>query len=196
MLSQGRKKDEESVGRRNLRVRLALERIAGRPLEDDGYVSKAMQDGTTREPDALSAYEALTGSLVQSSGFLAHADLMAGTSLDGHIGDYEGIVEIKCPTPAVHLEYLRSDTIPTSYLRQVTHALWITGAAWCDWLSYQPDFPEPLRLRIVRLTRESIDLARYNEQARAFLAEVDREVEAIRTMANPAAQLVAALETV
>jgi len=81
----------------------------------------------------------LTRSILTSSGFLEHDTLMAGCSLDGHVGDFEGLVEIKCPQAATHLDYLKTGTIPGDYYKQITHALWITGAQWCDWLSFNPD---------------------------------------------------------
>jgi hypothetical protein len=62
-------KSGEAAGRRNLRLRLVLERLTGKPQES-GFVSQAMQDGIDREALAFAAYEALTGEMVQRSGFL------------------------------------------------------------------------------------------------------------------------------
>src|ERR1043166_1951924 len=118
----------EAAGRRHLRVRLALERITGRAMKRD-FQSQAMKDGVEREIDAVAAYEAVTGQILTRTGFLAHDTLMAGASLDGHIGDFEGIAEIKSPLPATHLEYLRTGVIPLDYQRQVWHQLFISGAA-------------------------------------------------------------------
>ena len=178
----------EAAGRRNLRVQLVLERITGRSQEN-GYQSPAMQQGTAREVDACVTYEALTGRLLSASGFLSHDALMAGCSLDGHVGDYEGIVEVKSPIPATHLDYLKSGVIPGEYQKQILHCLWITGARWCDWLSYQPEFPEPLQVKLVRVLRDNAAIAEYEQKVQMFLAEVDREVEAVATMANIGAVL-------
>ncbi len=177
----------ELAGRRNLRVRLALERLTGRSLDDDGYQSKAMEQGIEREVDACATYEALTGRLLSSCGFLSHTELYAGVSLDGYVGDFDGIIEVKSPTPAVHLDYLRSGRIPSNYLSQVTHGLWLTGAPWCDWLSYNPDFPEGLQVKLVRVMADHVDLGSYDEALRLFLAEVDAEVQSVAEMARQAA---------
>lgn len=185
-------KSGEAAGRRNLRAMLVLERLTNKPQES-GYVSAAMQQGTDREPDALLWYEALTGQIVHRTGFITHDDLMAGASLDGHIGDFEGLVEAKSPIPATHLEYLRTGTVPGDYLAQITHQLWITGAQWCDWLSYQPDFPESCRCKVVRVLRDEAAIKDYEAKAKAFLAEVDRDLAAVLTMIDPAAQLKAAV---
>lgn len=168
-------KSGESAARRNLRVQLVLERLTGKSQEN-GYVSAAMQQGIDREPDALLWYEALTGQFVQRSGFLAHDTLMAGASLDGHLGEFETIIEAKCPIPATHLEYVKSGHVPSDYLAQITHQLWISGARECHWLSFNPDFPEHRRARLVVVTRDDKAIAEYEAKATAFLAEVDREL--------------------
>lgn len=177
-----RRDGTEAAGPRNLRIQLALERITGRSLERD-YVSQAMQDGIAREEDALAAYQ-IRGRLVQPVGYVAHDVLMAGCSPDGVVGAFEGIVEAKCPIPATHWDFVRTGVIPSDYQAQIAHNLWITGAGWCDFLSYQPEFPEPLHLRVVRVVRDEAAIAAYAQKAAAFLTEVDREVEAIRTMAD------------
>lgn len=173
----------EAAGRRNLRVQLLLERITGRSHER-GYTNQAMQDGVDREADALALYEVLTGNLVSRAGFAVLDGVMAGMSPDGIVGDWEGIVEAKAPLPATHLEYIRTGVVPGEYLKQIIHGLWVTGAQWCDWLSYNPDFPEPLQSKVVRVERAAVDIAEYEKKATAFLAEVDAEVNAIATMAD------------
>lgn len=181
-----------STSRANLKAQLVLERLTGKPQEK-GYRSAEMQAGIEREPDALLWYEAQTGQIVQRTGFIVHDELMAGASLDGHIGEFVGIVEAKSPLAATHLEYLRTGQVPSDYQKQITHQLWITGAAWCDWFSYHPDFPESLRCRVVRVARDEAEIAKYETQARAFLAEVDTELAALLTMCNLGARLAGAV---
>src|SRR6185503_18604156 len=164
----------EAAGRRNLRVQLVLERLTGQSQEN-GYVSKDMQHGMDAEEDAFAAYEALTGHLAQPCGFLAHDSLMAGCSPDGEIDGFRGLIELKCCKSATHLAFLKSRRVPGEYLSQVTHNLWITGADWCDYVSFDDKFPEPLRLLCVRVNRADIDVAAYELAARLFLNEVDAE---------------------
>lgn len=184
MLANGRG-GAESVQRRNLRIRLVLERLTGKSGEKE-FLSQAMKDGQDREVEAVGVYEAISGRLLNTTGFVAHDSLMAGCSPDGYLGDFEGIVEIKSPIPATHFDYLRSGTVPTDYLRQIQHALWVTGAQWCDWLSYQPDFPEPLRVKMVRIERDETQMKAYELLVRQFLAEVDKEYAALDQMAGVA----------
>ena len=181
-------KSGEAASRRNLRLRLVLERLTGKSMESD-FISPAMQAGIDREADAVAAYEALTGNLVRRTGFLAHPTLRAGCSLDGHLGDFQALLSVKCRQPAAHLDFLRSGTIPADALAQMRHELWITGAASHEYFSWNPDFPDTLQARVVTLARDAADLAGYDADARAFLAEVDRDEAAVRTLADVGAQL-------
>jgi hypothetical protein len=187
LFKEGRKKGEESYLRRDLRIKLALERITGLPQEDDGFVSAAMQRGIEKEADARLAYEAATGVLVEQSGFLAHTTYLAGTSLDAHANDFEGVIELKCPKSATHIGYLENKTLPLDYLRQIQHHVWITGAQWADFVSFDDRLPEHLQLVIYRVTRAELDIPEYEREALAFLKEVEAKVHALNALGVVAA---------
>lgn len=170
-----------AASRKNLLMQLVLERVTCK-CQERTVQTQAMADGVEREPEALRLYEHLTGNSIRHTGFLRHTELYAGCSLDGHVGDFEGVVEAKCPMPATHYEYLRTGIVPEHYRLQCIHALWMTGAQWCDWISFHPDFPEALRLKVVRVTPKDAEHAKYDAAVRAFLAEVEREYEAVMTM--------------
>jgi hypothetical protein len=174
-------KKGESVGRRDLRVRLAAERLTGVPQEE-GFLSADMKRGIEKEPACVAAYEALTGSIVRRAGFLLHAELPAGCSLDGFVGAFDGLVEMKCPKTATHIETLQERQIPTDYLRQITHNLWIAEASWCDYVSFDDRLPAALQLVVIRVTREDVDLKAYELATRLFLSEVDRTVEQLQAL--------------
>lgn len=177
------KSGKESAARRDYRMQLVCERLTGRPAEDgDGFVSAAMQRGIELEPKAFAAYEALTGAVAVRTGFLAHVTHAAGCSLDGHVDGFTGIVEIKCPKSFTHLGYWRGPgQAPADHLAQITHNLWITGAEWCDFLSFDDRFSEEMQTFLVRVNRADVDIAGYEVAALAFLEEVETEVNAIRT---------------
>lgn len=185
-------KPKERAARRNLRTQLVLERILNRSLDTD-YVSAAMQQGIDREFDALLMYEAITGRLVRHVGFLSHAELMVGGSPDGYLGDFDVIVEAKCPIPATHLEYLETGRVPGDYLIQVTHYLWLTGAQACDWFSYSAEFPESLQVKLVRIERDEKAIAEHEAKVIAFLQEVDLKLSALKTMIDLRGQLEASV---
>ncbi len=172
-------KTGEAAARRDLRIQLVCERLT-QTLQEDAFVNAAMQRGIELEPAAFRAYEALTGDLAQRTGFLAHDTLAIGCSLDGHVGDFTGILEAKCPKSATHLKYLRAKTVPPDYLPQITHNLWVSGAEWADFLSYDDRFPPPLQTFLVRVHRSDVDLDAYISKALAFLDEVAAEVAAVK----------------
>jgi hypothetical protein len=181
-------KTGEAAARRDYRMQLVCERLTGQ-LQEDGFVNAAMVRGVELEPAARDAYERKTGLFVQATGFLAHTEHMAGCSLDGHVGDFTGIVELKCPKSATHLRYLRGATLPAEHAAQVLHSLWITGAEWCDFVSFDDRFPEPMQLFVVRFERNEVLIRGYVEKALAFLAEVDTEVRSIEMVLNPTSVL-------
>jgi len=184
-------KSGEAAARRDLRVRLVVERLTNRSQED-AYINAAMQHGIDCEPAARMAYEVETGDVVMESGFLQHDTLPAGCSIDGYVGDYERIVSFKCPKSATHLRYLRAGTMPSDYVPQMLMELWISGAQVYDFVSYDPRFPEPLQMFRVRQARNESAIAEFAAKALAFLEEVERELEAVQTITKLAPQLAAA----
>lgn len=172
-------KTGEAAARRDYRVQLVTERLTGRPQED-GFVSADMRWGTEQEPFARMAYEAQTGVIVRETGFLALDDYMAGCSLDGDVQNFTGIVEFKCPKSATHISYIDGGKLPSKYEPQVTHNLWVTGAQWCDFVSFDPRMPANLQLFVIRVLRANVDIDGYEKSALAFLSEVDALEQRLR----------------
>lgn len=170
-----------SASRKHLLMRLALERITGRPQERD-FMTAAVQHGIDCEPEAFGRYEAETGEFTERVGFLSLGPVMAGCSLDSFVNSRRGIVEAKCPESATHYEYLKTRVIPTDYHWQCTHNLWVSGAEYCDFISYDNRFPEALQYLCVRLKRNELEIKAYEKAVLKFLAEVSIEVEEIRKL--------------
>lgn len=179
MLATVKTKGAEAAARRDLRLRLVCERLTSASSEGD-YVSKEMARGIDLEPAARAAYEAATGSIVKPIGFVAHDELAAGCSPDGLVRG--GMVEIKCPKAATHLGYIRAGRLPLDYVPQVTHNLWMTGAGFCDFVSYDDRLGPGLDLFIRRVMRTAVDVAAYELAARLFLDEVDRELDEVNKL--------------
>ena len=98
-----------AASRDNYMAQLVCERITGKPAES--YSNAAMQWGTEQEPFARAAYEAHTGVIVEETGFHSHPTIeAAGASPDGLVGE-DGLVEIKCPNTATHIETLLDEFI-------------------------------------------------------------------------------------
>lgn len=169
----------EPSSRRDLRVRLALERITGQPLDKDGYINADMQRGIDCEPVARAAYEAMTGVIVSEVGFVEHAEYAAGCSPDGYLGEFHALVSIKCPKMATHLGYLTAQAMPSEYVPQMLHECWITGARRYEFVSFDDRFPDGLRVHRVSVDVSNDAVDNYAAQAVAFLREVDKEHQGI-----------------
>lgn len=177
----------EAVTKRDYRLQLACEILTGKPA-DGGYVNFDMQRGIDLEPTALGAYEAATGELVQQTGFLSSDEFQVGCSLDGHMGDFAGILELKAPKTNTHIGYWRDrDSFIQEYKIQVYHNLWVSGAEYCDLCSFDDRLPAPLQLLRVRIERDQSTLDVYAEAVERFLAEVRLEVKAIQALMTKAA---------
>jgi len=113
---------------------------------------------------------------VTEVGFFDHPALMAGASPDGLIGA-EGLLEIKCPQLATHLEYLALDAEPAEYTAQIQGQMWILGMQWCDFVSFNPDFPDHLQLIVHRISRDDAFIAKLASEVAQFLEEVDTETK-------------------
>jgi predicted phage-related endonuclease len=172
-------KSGEAAARRDYRIQLVTERLTGRPA-DQGFISAEMTWGTETEPMARAAYECATGNLARETGFIRHAELLAGCSLDGDVDGLEGIIEIKCPKSSTHIQYLLDNKVPSKYIPQITHNLWITGAKWADFISFDPRLPEHLQLFVCRVNAADLALTEYAEKACAFLDEVENLTNKLR----------------
>lgn len=170
-------KSGESAQRRNYRSELIVERLTG--ARNDTFTSSAMQWGVDNEPLARLKYSLKTGNSAEECGFFAHDELMAGASPDGLIGD-DGLLEIKCPNTATHIETLTSRRVPYLYYWQVMGQLWITGRQWCDFVSFDPRLPQNAAFFTTRVERDDVKIAELTGQITLFLKEVDKEEEFVR----------------
>ena len=169
-----RTKSGPSASRANYMAELVAERLTGTRAE--GFTSPAMQWGTEQEPEARLAYEFRTDATVEQVGFILHPTIdMAGASPDGLVLT-DGLVEIKCPNTATHIETLLTGSIPGKYETQMLWQMACTGRSWCDFASFDPRLPEEMRLFVKRFDRDDKRIAEMEEQVREFLFELDTTV--------------------
>lgn len=165
------------ASRRNYLAELVAERLAGTTAE--GFTNAAMQWGKDMEPDARAAYEFYHGAAVAEVGFVDHPKIpMTGASPDGLVGE-DGLVEIKCPNTATHIDTLLGGAIADKYAVQMQWQMACTGRAWCDFVSYDPRMPEDMRFWSQRVHRDGKRIAELEDVVTAFLAEVDDTVAAL-----------------
>ena len=164
-----------STSRANYLAQLVAERLTGRVAES--FSNAAMQHGTETEPLARMAYEAETGLMVTEVAMIDHPTIpMTGASPDGFVGD-QGLVEIKCPNTATHIDTLLADKTQSKYTPQMQWQMACTGKKWCDFVSFDPRLPEDMQLFVARVERDDAYIAELEAEIKTFLGEVETTVQ-------------------
>ena len=161
----------EAATRRNYQAEIIAEILTGQPVEQ--YVSKEMQWGIDTEPFARAAYELECEQTVDNVGFAIHSTIARfGCSPDGFVGD-DGLVELKCPNTATHIDYILAGIVPAEYQAQMLSEMACTGRKWCDFVSFDPRLPRHLQLFVRRFVRDETRIAEIEQKVEKFLEEVD-----------------------
>lgn len=171
------------ASRANRLATLVTERLTGQP--QDTYQNAAMLHGIETEPEARVAYEFWQDVTVVQVGMARHPTI-AGThaSPDGLVGD-DGLVEIKCPQAAQHLATLLGEPIADKYIMQMLWQMRCCEREWSDYVSYNPAFPERMRMVVKRVQRDDKRIAEMERDVTAFLNEVNESVDRLRSKYDP-----------
>jgi putative phage-type endonuclease len=134
---------KETAAYRNLIADIAAEKITGLSEDADNYESEWMTRGKELEPIAANYYSELFDIELEQTGFVTFETdnkyfNWCGVSPDRLIKN-TGILEIKCPKRSTHWYYLQSEKLPSEYYWQVMGQLFVTGADYCDFMSFYPD---------------------------------------------------------
>ena len=163
-----------SASRENYMAQLICERMTNTVAES--YTNAAMQWGTETEPLARAAYESVADVLVDEVGYIAHPTIeRAGASPDGLIGVF-GLLEIKCPNTATHIDTLISEQVPTKYITQMQWQMSCTGRTWADFVSFDPRLPSGLQMFVKRVEFDAEYVAMLKEEVIKFLTELDAKI--------------------
>lgn len=163
---------KQSTQRTKYMYQLAGERVCGIPEET--YQSAAMARGTATEEEARRFYEFTTGESVRKVGFCVSDCGRYGASPDGLVGE-DGVLEIKCPSLAVHVGYLLDGKVPTDYFQQTQGQLYVTGRKWSDFISYYPG----LRPLLIRVTPDGAFHRALESELNGFCAELEAIIRRI-----------------
>lgn len=154
---------------------LLAERLTG--LVAEVYINAAMRWGTDMEPHAVAAYEEATGVATELVGFVSHpAIAYAGASPDRLVGD-EGLLEVKCPASATHIDTLLSGEVPERYVLQMQWQMACSGRAWCDFVSFDPRMPEDYAFFVTRVRRDEECIAWLEDETRRFIGEIEQRLD-------------------
>lgn len=169
------------ASRSNYMAELISERLTGVPAEK--FTNAAMAWGTDNEAAARVAYAMHKGYAVDQVGFIDHPLIaMSGASPDGLIVEHNGLVEIKAPNTATHIDTLLSGTVPGKYMTQMQWQMACTGREWCDFVSFDPRLPGHMRLFVKRVERDSLFIASVEEIVAEFLDEINAKIEALKAV--------------
>lgn len=167
-----------STSRTNYAAELLCERLTGRPAPT--FLNDAMRWGTEQELFARQVYIDRRSLEVFETSFVDHPEIaMSGASPDGLVGS-DGLVEIKCPNTATHIETLDGAGIPDKYLVQMQWQMACTGRDWCDFVSFDPRLPPAMQLHVERVERDVSRVLELENEVAGFLADLDAKVARLR----------------
>ena len=169
-----------STSRDNYMAQLVCERLTGTVAES--FTNAAMAHGTETEPLARAAYESKADVLVDEVAMISHPTIEnAGASPDGFVGE-DGLVEIKCPNTATHIDTLLTQTVPGKYITQMQWQMACTGRKWCDFVSFDNRLPEELQIFIKRIERDDVYIKMLEEEVIKFLKELNDKIEKLNKL--------------
>lgn len=160
----------EGKTRKRYLLDLAGERLTGEHAES--FANAHMERGKTMEDEARALYAFMTDAECDRVGFLKNGD--KGCSPDSLIGD-KGMLEIKTKLPALQLECLLADKVPSEHAAQLQGALWVAEREWIDFASYWPKLP----LFVKRVYRDedyiknlAAEVARFNSELLELIEKI------------------------
>lgn len=182
---------DETAARERLRVAMMCELLTGKAAEH--YVSKWMDEGKDKEPQARAAYEIAKSVDCEIIGFAFHPTItLAGASPDALIGN-DGLAEFKCPKTETHLKYLLAGVVPKEYKPQMYWQMACCEREWCDFASHDPSLKNP-RLRTFIAPRMYRDdkiisdmetkVAQFNEHVQEMIIRLDPDYIANKLAAS------------
>lgn len=164
------KKGGESKARKDYKTAKVVELMTGRAVES--YVSPAMEWGIENQGLAAAAYEIACDVELEEGGFWVHDTVPKFAASPDYLLGADGLVEVKCPTTAVHIEYIFSGLIPEPYKLQMLAQMACTGRKFCDFVSFDPRMPRQNQLFISRLERDDTQISEVESQVLQFLSEI------------------------
>lgn len=170
-----------STSRANYMYELICERLTGN--HEDIFISAPMQRGMDLEEAAKANYMIENGEIVHDVGFIDHPYIKNfGASPDGLVGE-DGLIEIKCPNTATHLETLKNRRPDNKYIIQMQVQMACTGRKWCDFVSYDDRLPEDLAYICLRINRDADHIAEIEKAVSEFLLELKDTITELHKLA-------------
>lgn len=151
--------------------------------DKDNYTNKDLDRGKELEPLARDMYELRTGYKVEKVGFVTDENIskVGGASPDSLVND-DGLLEIKCLNDDNHfqaiIEKKKNDLfkIDSGYMWQMQMQMLFTGRKWCDYLLYNPNYPESLLIyeRIIADEKMQNDIREGLKKGEQLINEIEK----------------------
>ena len=142
-----------------------------------------MQWGIDQEGFARDAFTRKTGMEVDLVGFVKHPVLMCGASPDGVLDGGDGLVEFKCPTTNTHLQTIM-DGMDPMHMPQLQGQMWMTGAKYVWFASYDPRLPPNMELYLQKVDRDQQFVVMLQEEVCKFLDEINDTIATLQEKAK------------
>ena len=133
--------------------KLVAAKLEGYDPTDDSFTNKNMERGNMLEPFARKYLEEYLGVKFEQVGWIEH-DIckILGMSPDGITADHRIMCEIKCPTLAKHVSYIRANVVPPEHVDQVVAPFSIhPDLKYNYFCSYRPECKIPVFIKRVEL---------------------------------------------
>jgi len=176
MMTSGRRKDEVfGATALTLAKRIAFERL-DLILEEDNYVSAAMQWGIDHEDEAIQKLEEIELLEVHSQQvWQQHPKYEnVGVTPDGLVGETT-VLEVKCPNTDNHIDNLLFGAQIETYKWQLQGSLWVTGREFCLFVSYDPRVKKSLGIN--QVVRDEEMIQQMEERYLLFETEIQKITE-------------------
>lgn len=181
--------------------RLAAERVAGEPLQDEQFESYAMRRGHELEPEARSLHALVIQTDIERVGIALTDDGHFGASADGFIGP-DGGAEYKCLVSAERLRAILFGGDLSEFKDQIQGCMWITGRTWWDFVLYCPSLRiVGLDIHIVRMQRDDdyiealeSDMLTFDQHVQAYEAQIRKQGKKSKRPGPPASGAEGAFE--
>lgn len=155
---------------------VALERVSGAPA-DMTFENWQMREGHAQEPIARTAYERLTGNLVDEVGAFATDDDLFLYSPDGLIDD-DGLLEVKTLFSPERIMTIVGNGDTSDFEDQCMFGLWLTGRQWIDLAVWVPSLEH---MAVKRITRDEDRIEALESDLMAFARLVAQYETTLRT---------------
>ena len=163
-------KGDYAAARHSYLLEICAERLTGRSAEH--FVTPYMEAGIENEPLARAAYEMQVDDEVLPGKFAIHPAIKwFGASVDARVGAVGG-AEFKCLKPENHLQIIQNGVIPVEFAYQMVGEIACYELDYCDFVSFCPWMPKPMRLFVRRMQRNDEIIAKMEDEVLSFVEDV------------------------